>query len=117
MLGGPLTPRSTAGFRTKWRGERAVTITSATLPMRPASSTRSWPTIRSTRHSVVAAAYDFSKANLIADIGGGNGETLRWILALSADHISSGQFRHGSRLIRWRTDKAPEDCRMDQIHC
>ena len=31
------------------------------------------------------------------------------------DHISGGQFRHGSRLIRWRTDKAPEDCTMDQL--
>ena len=34
------------------------------------------------RHSAVAAAYDFSKASLIVDIGGGNGETLRRILAL-----------------------------------
>ena len=31
--------------------------------------------------------------------------------------ISGGQFRHGSRLIRWRTDKAPEDCTMDQLRC
>ena len=37
------------------------------------------------------------------------------VAELSADHISGGQFRHGSRLIRWRTDKAPEDCTMDQI--
>ena len=37
------------------------------------------------------------------------------VAELSADHISGGQFRHGSRLLRWRTDKAPEDCRMDQI--
>lgn len=33
------------------------------------------------RHSAIAAAYDFSKTRLIADIGGGNGETLRQILA------------------------------------
>jgi ATP-dependent DNA ligase len=39
----------------------------------------------------------------------------RLVAELSADHISGGQFRHGSRLIRWRTDKAPEECRMDQI--
>ena len=32
------------------------------------------------RHHAVAAAYDFSKARLIADIGGGNGEALRHIL-------------------------------------
>lgn len=33
------------------------------------------------RHGAVAAAYDFSGAALIADIGGGNGELLRRILA------------------------------------
>jgi SAM-dependent methyltransferase len=36
-----------------------------------------WP---DDRHNAVAAAYDFSKAELIADIGGGNGEALRRIL-------------------------------------
>jgi hypothetical protein len=29
------------------------------------------------------------------------------VAEMSADHISGGQFRHGSRLIRWRTDKVP----------
>jgi SAM-dependent methyltransferase len=33
------------------------------------------------RHAAIAAAYDFSSARLIADIGGGNGATLRHILA------------------------------------
>jgi hypothetical protein len=33
------------------------------------------------RHEAVPAAYDFSKVSLIADIGGGNGEMLRRILA------------------------------------
>ena len=33
------------------------------------------------RHSAIAAAYDFSEAKLIADIGGGNGAALRAILA------------------------------------
>jgi hypothetical protein len=33
------------------------------------------------RHAAVAAAYDFSGARLIADIGGGNGAALRHILA------------------------------------
>jgi hypothetical protein len=33
------------------------------------------------RHSAIAAAYDFSNAKLIADIGGGNGAALRAILA------------------------------------
>ena len=38
-----------------------------------------------------------------------------WLAELSADHISGGQSRHGSRLLRWRTDKSPEDCTMDQM--
>lgn len=33
------------------------------------------------RHDAVGAAYDFSGISLIADVGGGNGETLRRILA------------------------------------
>jgi O-methyltransferase len=33
------------------------------------------------RHAAVAAAYDFSAARLVVDVGGGNGETLRHILA------------------------------------
>lgn len=33
------------------------------------------------RHAAIAAAYDFSGAGLVADIGGGNGEALRRILA------------------------------------
>jgi hypothetical protein len=33
------------------------------------------------RHPAVAAAYDFSGAKLIADIGGGNGAALRHILS------------------------------------
>ena len=31
------------------------------------------------------------------------------VAELIADHISGGQFRHGSRLLRWRTDKNPEE--------
>jgi hypothetical protein len=33
------------------------------------------------RHTALSAAYDFSGARLICDVGGGNGETLRHILA------------------------------------
>ena len=28
-------------------------------------------------------------------------------------HAGGAQSRHGSRLIRWRSDKAPQDCTMD----
>jgi len=29
--------------------------------------------------------------------------------------VSGGRFRHGTRLLRWRPDKAPRQCTMDQI--
>jgi ATP-dependent DNA ligase len=31
------------------------------------------------------------------------------------DHVSGGRFRHGTRFLRWRPDKAPEQCRKDQL--
>jgi ATP-dependent DNA ligase len=39
----------------------------------------------------------------------------RLVAEVSADHIENGRFRHGSRLIRWRDDKDPRTCTMDQI--
>jgi len=37
------------------------------------------------------------------------------VVEVSFDHVSGGRFRHGTRLIRFRPDKAPSQCRMDQI--
>ena len=31
------------------------------------------------------------------------------------DYFSQGRFRHGSKLLRWRPDKAPRQCTMDQV--
>jgi len=31
------------------------------------------------------------------------------------DHASDGRFRHGTTLLRWRPDKAPRQCTLDQI--
>lgn len=31
------------------------------------------------------------------------------------DQVTADRFRHGARLLRWRPDKAPEQCRMDQL--
>lgn len=31
------------------------------------------------------------------------------------DYFSQGRFRHGSRFFRWRPDKKPDQCTMDQI--
>ena len=32
------------------------------------------------------------------------------------DHVTGDRFRHGTKLLRWRPDKAPGQCRMDQLH-
>jgi ATP-dependent DNA ligase len=39
----------------------------------------------------------------------------RLVIEVSYDHFTGGRFRHGTKLLRWRPDKAPEQCRMDQI--
>ena len=37
------------------------------------------------------------------------------VVEVSFDHVSGGRFRHGTRLIRFRPDKAPAQCGIDQI--
>lgn len=37
------------------------------------------------------------------------------VVEVSFDHVSAGRFRHGTRLIRFRPDKAPAQCRKVQI--
>jgi ATP-dependent DNA ligase len=37
------------------------------------------------------------------------------VVEVSYDHISGGRFRHGTKIIRWRPDKKPSQCRMDQL--
>jgi ATP-dependent DNA ligase len=31
------------------------------------------------------------------------------------DHVTGGRFRHGTKFLRWRPDKAPEQCGRDQL--
>ena len=31
------------------------------------------------------------------------------------DHFSGGRFRHGTKFLRWRPDKAPQECTYDQV--
>lgn len=31
------------------------------------------------------------------------------------DHFSGGRFRHGTKFLRWRPDKAPQQCKFDQV--
>jgi ATP-dependent DNA ligase len=51
-----------------------------------------------------------------------NARELEWIVLrpelvveVSFDHVSDGRIRHGTKIKRWREDKAPRDCRLDQL--
>jgi ATP-dependent DNA ligase len=37
------------------------------------------------------------------------------VVEVSYDHVSGGRFRHGTGFLRWRPDKAPGQCKMDQL--
>lgn len=82
-----------------------------------------------------APADEEANARVVALAGGGGftgrapGGKSRWsgrertatavrpelVVEVSADHITGDHMRHGARLLRWRTDKAPEACGIDQI--
>ncbi len=37
------------------------------------------------------------------------------VVEVSYDHASNGRIRHGTKLLRWRDDKPPSACSMDQL--
>ncbi|MEQ1770155.1 MAG: ATP-dependent DNA ligase [Devosia sp.] len=37
------------------------------------------------------------------------------VVEVSYDHVSGGRFRHGTGLVRWRPDKSPKQCTLEQI--
>ena len=37
------------------------------------------------------------------------------VVEVSYDHFTGGRFRHGTKILRWRSDKAPKQCMMDQV--
>jgi ATP-dependent DNA ligase len=47
----------------------------------------------------------------------GEWEPLRHELVVEVryDHVTGDRFRHGTKLLRWRPDKAPRQCKLEQI--
>jgi ATP-dependent DNA ligase len=60
----------------------------------------------------------------------GSGEPSRWthgrdlewvalrpelVVEVSYDHVSDGRIRHGTKVVRWRDDKPPRECRLEQL--
>jgi ATP-dependent DNA ligase len=37
------------------------------------------------------------------------------VVEVTFDHVSDGRIRHGTRILRWRDDKAPRECRLEQM--
>jgi ATP-dependent DNA ligase len=37
------------------------------------------------------------------------------VVEVGYDHFAGGRFRHGTSLLRWRPDKAPQQCTLDQL--
>jgi ATP-dependent DNA ligase len=37
------------------------------------------------------------------------------VVEVQYDHFSEGRFRHGTKFLRWRPDKGPRQCTMDQV--
>jgi ATP-dependent DNA ligase len=51
-----------------------------------------------------------------------NEKELEWIelrpelvVEVRFDHVSGGRIRHGTRILRWREDKPPSECRLEQM--
>jgi ATP-dependent DNA ligase len=40
---------------------------------------------------------------------------LKYIVEVSYDHFTGGRFRHGTSILRWRPDKKPRQCTLDQV--
>ena len=37
------------------------------------------------------------------------------VVEVCYDHVTGGRFRHGTKLLRWRPDKSPKQCKLDQL--
>ena len=37
------------------------------------------------------------------------------VVEVRFDHVTGNRFRHGTKLLRWRPDKAPRQCTFDQL--
>jgi ATP-dependent DNA ligase len=90
--------------------------------------------LRSVGHSSAFTAA--RKRELVTELapyttgGHGSGEPSRWtgdrdlewvelrpelVVEVTYDHASDGRIRHGTKVLRWREDKAPSECTVDQL--
>lgn len=41
--------------------------------------------------------------------------TPKLVVEVGYDHFTGERFRHGTKLLQWRPDKAPRQCRLEQV--
>jgi ATP-dependent DNA ligase len=37
------------------------------------------------------------------------------VIEVTFDHASGGRIRHGTKILRWREDKRPQECKLEQM--
>jgi ATP-dependent DNA ligase len=37
------------------------------------------------------------------------------VVEVTFDHVSGGRIRHGTKILRWRDDKTPQECKLEQM--
>jgi ATP-dependent DNA ligase len=37
------------------------------------------------------------------------------VIEVQFDHFTGGRFRHGTKFLRWRPEKSPRECTMNQV--
>jgi ATP-dependent DNA ligase len=91
--------------------------------LRPVGHTSAFTAKRKLELRQALAAYETGER--------GSGEPSRWssdrdlewvelrpelVVEVSYDHVSDGRIRHGTKVLRWREDKPPRECTIDQLH-
>jgi ATP-dependent DNA ligase len=90
------------GFSSSFKAEQRETLLAKLTPLiQPPGFTGHAPGGPSRWSSDRSTEWEPLKPELVVEVG--------------YDHFTGGRFRHGTKLIRWRPDKAPQQCRMDQV--
>ena len=83
--------------------------------------------LRRTRSSIIRGASGRTRRRMRRRMPGGHsrwsaGKDLSWepvrierVCEVKYDHLQGPRFRHATIFLRWRPDKAPSDCRYDQL--
>ena len=65
-----------------------------------------------TRPVSVAAA---TRAGGRASASSSGSRCAQLVVEVTFDHASGGRIRHGTKILRWREDKAPKECLLEQM--